>query len=385
MELQRLMEKVSHMDVSLIAGKGGIHNLVTWVHMVETAEASDFLEGGEIAFTTGLGLGTQTNLLDLIQLMYEKKVAGVIVNTGPFIEEIPQDTIDFCNEKNFPLFVIPWKIHLAEVMRIFCFAITKDEQRILETAAGFKNAIFFPKQEELYVVPLSQQGFRVSWKYSVCMMSLTHTATELPIRLEQLVTSLDTYARHKYDNFAIFSHDAEILIVAANYSENELHTFIGDLCSRASQLLASGEAISMGCGKLTKSIRCLWKSYRQAKSIQKLQENGKIDHSLIFYSDMGIYKLLMGIEDREIIQEYYDKTIHPLLDYDEKNDSDLTVVLRAYLNHNGSVKETADELYVHRNTINYKLTRISEILSMDLSQLNTRLQLSVGFMLEDML
>ena len=119
MELQRLMEKVSHMDVSLIAGKGGIHNLVTWVHMVETAEASDFLEGGEIAFTTGLGLGTQTNLLDLIQLMYEKKVAGVIVNTGPFIEEIPQDTIDFCNEKNFPLFVIPWKIHLAEVMRIF--------------------------------------------------------------------------------------------------------------------------------------------------------------------------------------------------------------------------------------------------------------------------
>ena len=384
-ELQRLMEKVSHMDVNLIAGKGGIHNLVTWVHMVETTEASDFLEGGEVAFTTGLGLGNRTNLLDLIRLMYEKKVAGVIVNTGPFIEEVPEDAITFCNEHDFPLFVIPWKIHLAEVMRIFCFAITKDEQRILETAAGFKNAIFFPKQEELYVVPLSQQGFRVNWKYAVCMMNLSHTATDLPVRLEQLVNSLDTYARHKYDNFAIFSHDSEILIVAGNYSEHELHTFIQDLRSRASQLIASGESVSMGCGKLTKSIRCLWKSYRQAKSIQKLQENGKIDHSLIFYSDMGIYKLLMGIEDREIIQEYYDKSIRPLLDYDEKNDSDLAVVLRAYLNHNGSVKETADELYVHRNTINYKLTRISEILDMDLSQLNTRLQLSVGFMLEDML
>ena len=384
-ELQRLMEKVAHMDVNLIAGEDGIHNLVTWVHMVETTEASDFLEGGEIAFTTGLGLENRTNLLDLIQLMYEKKVAGVIVNTGPFIEEIPQDTIDFCNKNDFPLFVIPWKIHLAEVMRIFCFAITKDEQRILETAAGFKNAIFFPKQEELYVVPLSQHGFRVNWKYAVCMINLSHAATELPVRLEQLVNSLDTYARHKYDNFAIFSHDTEILIVAANYSKNELHEFIEDLCTRASQLLASGESISMGCGKLTKSIRCLWKSYHQAKSIQKLQENGKIDHTFIFYSDMGIYKLLMGIEDREIIQEYYNKTIRPLLVYDEKNDSDLAVVLRAYLNHNGSVKETADELYVHRNTINYKLTRISEILDMDLSQLNTRLQLSVGFMLEDML
>ena len=250
-ELQRLMEKVSHMDVNLIAGKGGIHNLVTWVHMVETTEASDFLEGGEVAFTTGLGLGNRTNLLDLIRLMYEKKVAGVIVNTGPFIEEVPEDAITFCNEHDFPLFVIPWKIHLAEVMRIFCFAITKDEQRILETAAGFKNAIFFPKQEELYVVPLSQQGFRVNWKYAVCMMNLSHTATDLPVRLEQLVNSLDTYARHKYDNFAIFSHDSEILIVAGNYSEHELHTFIQDLRSRASQLLASGESVSMGCGKVT--------------------------------------------------------------------------------------------------------------------------------------
>lgn len=384
-ELQRLMEKVAHMDVTLVAGEGGIHNLVTWVHMVETKEASNFLEGGEIAFTTGLGLGTQTNLLDLIQLMYQKKVAGVIVNTGLFIEKIPQDAIDFCNKENFPLFVIPWKIHLAEVMRIFCFAITKDEQRILETAAAFKNSIFFPKQEELYVVPLSQQGFRVNWNYSVCMLTLSHSATSLPIRLEQLVTSLDTYASHKYDNFAIFSHDNEILIVTGNYNEIQLREFIQDLYNFATQSLASGESLSMGCGKITKSIRCLWKSYRQAKSIQKLQKSAKSNHSLIFYSDMGIYKLLMGIEDHDIIDEYYSKTIQPLLEYDEKNDSDLAIVLRTYLNHNGSVKETADELYVHRNTINYKLSRIAEILDMDLSQLNIRLQLSVGFMLQDML
>ena len=105
----------------------------------------------------------------------------------------------------------------------------------------------------------------------------------------------------------------------------------------------------------------------------------------MFYSDMGIYKLLMGIEDKDIMEEYYDKTIRPLSEYDQKNNSDLSVVLRSYLNHNGSVKETADELYVHRNTINYKLNKISEILDIDLSLLSSRLQLSVGFMLQDML
>lgn len=383
-ELRRLVEKVAHMDITLLAGEGGMHRLVTWVHMVETTEASSFLEGGEVAFSTGLGLNGSDSLLELVSLMYEKQVAGVVINIGPFIETIPQPVLDFCDTHDFPLFVIPWKIHLAEVMRIFCFAITKDEQRTLETAAGFKNAIFFPKQEELYVVPLSQQGFRVTWTYAVCVIKLDG-ASELPVRLSQLVSSIDSYARHNYERFAVFSYDAQLLIVAANYTEEELRAFLHDIHNRALQMLASGETLTLGCGKITKSVRCLYKSYRQAKSIQALQEKGKLDPSLIFYSDLGIYKLLMGIEDREIIEEYYSRSVQPLLIYDRKNNSDLAVVLRTYLEHNGSVKETADELFVHRNTVNYKLTRIAEILDADLSQLNVRLQLLVGFLLEDML
>ena len=42
------------------------------------------------------------------------------------------------------------------------------------------------------------------------------------------------------------------------------------------------------------------------------------------------------------------------------------------------------EIY-HMHNEPFPPLRISEILDMDLSQLNTRLQLSVGFMLEDML
>ena len=106
---------------------------------------------------------------------------------------------------------------------------------------------------------------------------------------------------------------------------------------------------------------------------------------MLSYANMGIYKLLMSIEEREILEEYYEKTIQPLIEFDNQNDSDLATVLQIYLKHNGSVKETADELYVHRNTVNYKLNRISEILNLNLSSLDTRLQLTLGFMMKDML
>lgn len=387
-ELNRLIEKVSHMDITLIAGERGLANVVSWVHMIETKEASSFLEGGEIAFSTGIGLNNSLSILDLVENIWENHAAGIVLNIGPFLESIPPEVIDFGNTHDFPIFTVPWKIHIAEIMRIFSFTITKSDQANLEVAAAFKNAIFFPKQEELYVVPLSQRGFHLNWNYYVCVIKILQSGQQ-PVassRLETVSTEMDNCLRHrKFKKYAVFYNENQLLIVIGNYTEEALNSLINTTKEQLNRCLIKSEIYYMGIGKSTKSIRCLYKSYNQAISIQKLQENSKISRSLISYSNMGIYKLLMGIEDPDILTEYYEKTVLPLVEYDKKNDSDLALVLRSYLNHNGSVKETADELFVHRNTINYKLNKISELLNLSLSNLDTRLQLSLGFMLQDML
>lgn len=383
-ELYQLIQQVNNMDITLAAGQKGMHNLVTWVHMVETVEASTFLEGGEIAFATGFGLNNRQTLLELTKNIYNNNAAGLILNTGPFLEKVSDDVLTFGNEHKFPIFIVPWKIHLAEIMRIFCLAILKNDQKNLETSAAFKNAIFFPKQEELYVIQLSQRGFHINWHYAACVINLKSSKEHLSKKLNSIIVNLESHMQHNYDNFAILLQDTEILVILANYTNKQLQNFINELINHLKVLLAGKENFSIGIGKETKSIRCLYKSYRQAKNIQKLQSRNKIDESLISYSDMGIFKLLMSIEDEEILHEYYDHTIKPIQEYDKKNNSSLTTVLRCYLKNNGSVKETSDQLFIHRNTVNYKINKIEELLNMDLSSLDSRLQLSVGLMLEDM-
>lgn len=381
-DIYKLMSQVKKMDVTLVAGKKGLHNTVTWVHMIETIEATSFLDGGEIAFTTGFGLNNGQTLLELTECIYNGKAAGLVLNIGPFLEKVPEEVIEFGNKNNFPIFIVPWKIHLAEMMRIFSLTILKDSQENLEIAAAFKNAIFFPKQEDLYVIQLSQRGFKINWHYAACVINLKNTAN---INLDSIITNLETHMQHNFDNFAIFLHDTEIIIILSNYTSDTLHSFIDELTSHLNMLLAKKNDYTIGIGKLTKSIRCLHKSYRQAKNIEKLQLKNKIDKSLIFYSEMGIYKLLMNIENQDILNEYYEHSIKPIKEYDKNNNSSLTPVLRSYLKNNGSVKETADELFIHRNTVNYKIKKIEEMLNIDLSSLDARVQLIVGFMLEDML
>ena len=106
------------------------------------------------------------------------------------------------------------------------------------------------------------------------------------------------------------------------------------------------------------------------------------DKGVVAYQDLGIYKLLMDIENQDVINEYYAETIQRLVEYDKLNQTNYCDVLQCYLEHSGSVKETAEAMFVHRNTINYKINKIEEMLNCDLSELDTRLLYSIAFMLK---
>ncbi len=384
-ELKRLIDKVKDMDIKLVAGAGGESDPVTWCHMVENEIAADFLSGGELVFVTGIGLEDKKSLGRLISKLYEKKTAGVIINIGPYIDEVPKDVIDYCNEKNYPVYAVPWKIHLAEIMRIISYSITEEEHKEMEVTAAFKNAIYFPLEEELYLVPLSENDYQASWSYCACLIKLLSEKEITHSRMRSFRNTLDMIIKHYSKKIELFDYESQLVMVFANLNETEVLEVVDEINQRMKVLLLPAERITLGVGKVTKSIRCLYKSFKHAKAIQKLQKTGMIPEDKYYYGQLGIYRLLIGIDDQEIVEDYYSRVLKPLIDYDEQNQSDLKDVLKSYLDHDGSVNRTAEELFVHRNTINYKLNKIKDILNIDLSSLETRMELMLALALKEIM
>lgn len=94
----------------------------------------------------------------------------------------------------------------------------------------------------------------------------------------------------------------------------------------------------------------------------------------------------MSITDKEVFKDYYNDTLGELIEYDKNNDSNILEVLKYYLENNGSVqKNCGSTFYVHRNSINYRLNKVQDILDMDISDLDNRIQLRLAFMVRDML
>lgn len=378
--LSDLYENVKGQDFTLVAGEQGMNNVVRWLHMVESNAISSFLGGQEITFTTGIALGKDETLLDLVKSNIEHKASGMVVNIGPFIQEIPQEVIDYCNEKGFPLFVVPWKVHMAEIMRSISYMITESDKFNMELSSAVKNAIFFHEQEDMYVPQLERNNFLRNWSYCIVVIELIEE--NQPVSAEELQRYLKIM-----ENYLIFSRrktfafelGGSIVVLFSDYAEALVKRSVIDMLKRCN---FQREQCYVGIGRCMPNAQGINKSYRQACQVLKLQKSLHNDKGVVAYQELGIYKLLMDIENQDVINEYYAETIQQLVEYDRLNETNYCEVLQCYLDHSGSVKETAEAMFVHRNTINYKINKIEEMLNCDLSELDTRLLYSIAFMLK---
>ena len=67
-----------------------------------------------------------------------------------------------------------------------------------------------------------------------------------------------------------------------------------------------------------------------------------------------------------------------LIRYERKKDNQYLKILKTYLACNFNISETAKQLYMHRNTLLYKLERIREILGDTLDRYDARLLLMLA-------
>jgi hypothetical protein len=105
-------------QLTLLAGADALEVPVNWVHLVEDAAVASYFWGGELVVTTGVGQTGEHWLLELLQVLHQYQCSGVIINTGMYLTDIPQEAVDFCDQVGLALLTMPWHIHLSEVIKL---------------------------------------------------------------------------------------------------------------------------------------------------------------------------------------------------------------------------------------------------------------------------
>ena len=86
--------------------------------------------------------------------------------------------------------------------------------------------------------------------------------------------------------------------------------------------------------------------------------------------EVASHELLLASVPSSVLRSFQDRLLGPLLAYDERHRAELLPTLREFLACSGSWNACAARMYVHVNTVRYRIRRIEELTGRDLSCLD---------------
>ncbi len=186
------------------------------------------------------------------------------------------------------------------------------------------------------------------------------------------------YLKDKFS--ALFSYNNLVYYndMVVSIQDNEKLDMNSEFIQKARDLLIPNR-IYLGISKEFSDIAECRKYYFQAV---KAIEIGKIvcpENPLIFYSDIQLYDLLSSSHTPMDYKDFCHPVLITLREYDKKNHSDLYNTLFVYLKNNQSIQKTSEELFIHRNTMWYRMQKILDLVHVDFSNIENVLTLYMSY------
>jgi len=245
-----------------------------------------------------------------------------------------------------------------------------------------------PTDGDLLATRAQQSGFDPNGLYVVALFrALTDSGQSLPI--EALVSLVrDDMLRRQLDGAVGQYIDAIVALypLESVSSTPRVRTMIEELRAQLALRTPSG-LVAAGISRPYDGLRNLREAYREAKdSVNIAQELGENDDTT-FYGDLKLYQLLLALKERNLehLQHFFHETLVPLVEHDERKQSELVRTLEGFFAANGNLAQAAKDLDVHRNTLVYRLDKISELTDIDLNDPDNRLLLHLALKVQRVL
>lgn len=192
--------------------------------------------------------------------------------------------------------------------------------------------------------------------------------------MKSLLSSLTTYTTNRFPQLHLFSRKNQlVMLLGTEQKLSSLKTY--------NEISDTAEWIRMYIeqqGQSEREIFCtigstlpileLSQSFEEAKKVIQLLEDDSKEEKIYFFNDFYFDSFLVDSISKEQGKKFYTHYLNTLLSYDQDNNTSFTPTLKAYLAHHLNIATTSRALFIHRNTLLYRIEKIKGLLPVDLEQ-----------------
>ncbi len=385
-------------EMKLVGGNTGLEKCIEWVYVSECIEdpleGIKWLQGGEIVIITGVGIKSDSSVLTkLIEGISKRGGAALIVNVGRYIKEIPKQAIEKADKLELPLFTLPWEVRLVEVSKEISNTIilARIEEKFMN---DFLNNVLFGQMDLGINIKekASYFGYNLQGRCCICIIKINNSKgaskmqsledeisiSKVKLTFRKLVQ--DTLLKYSL-KVPIIDNDDEIIFLnrAEENSMNRLNKALMEIQEMIKSRHMNGISTNIGIGNGYEDMNLMKDSFNEAKIVIDSLRCEGLTQVIRKYSEIGVYSLIFGIENKKILENYCRQVIGPIIEKSNKNkDISSIEILDMYLNENCNVSIAAEKLYLHRNTLTYRIKKIEQLLNCNLHNFEECLKIKMA-------
>lgn len=370
----RIKDKIS---LTPLAGSDGFYRMVRWIQQDERASNLHLLRSGDLVISTEHTDVSTDELLDYIRSLNDMNASGLILYAHVTDSEdhmIAPEVEELCRELQFPLLCVPESIHIGDITREACSALF-DFDHAYDTVNDILSGLLYDphmsSRNEEYIVRF---GFPLDADY-VILAFRDDEKVFFQSANDDNYKYLNRFFYTLGEKFFYFREAGYGVILLQDVPYGRAYAYAKKIVKDLSEIHHS-RTLRCGVGTIVSNLTNIKLSFRNARAAVSYAKFK--DSKCISFDEMGFYKMLFSSEDQKILREYT-TCLEPILSYDRKHNSKLVKTLAVYLKSGRSIQRVASELSCHRNTINYRMGRIEELLYLDINDYENAFILELAF------
>ena len=376
-------------QAKVIAGLGGMEKGIRWSYKAENINFEKWVRGKELLIVSSPV--TQRKNFDLyktIEKAIELHMSCALLLIGEnYVTQIDKKVIDLAENNDFPLFTMPWDVPLLDFFEELGHAISylddrKDIEDSLLAEIIFGSCINTSSIEQ----KCRQMGYDLSVLEQVFVLHLSEqnsneTCNRLKYhddkpsdectRKNQRITNdqIRSYAQTLKEYFSQCNYPAivscygdRIIGFMRNCADDRKK--IIEIFERFAKFLQNDRneiEYTLNIGETCENISKLQKSFHETSKINSALEHINRKNDIVFYDEIGFYRMLMSYENTAPMQQFAYEVLSPVIQYEKKAHTQLMETMWAYFECDCNLQRTADKLFSHKNTVKYRLQRVEQL------------------------
>lgn len=347
-------------NAKLKAGHAGITNTIQYVNILDnrfddTDTSSTLTNYGENFYLTSMYYGKDdpSYILNVLRHFIDVNASAVCI-VEEYLTELPQEAYKLCDEYKLPILFVdrktPYSIIISSIMELkLSYQKSKQMERLLleltrpdcsDESIRYTLNQLNPNFEDIVIavhcsIPVSTRKNPAGIANQLKLIS----------KINEYSSAFASEYRGGVMLVYSFSHIRESSSNLPESSIAEIRALLPDAIIGVSQPHALME---------------LGKALTEASTATKLASMG--ENRIAYFHRLGPIRLILELQGKAPFDNYYRELFEPLKAYDDKYNSNLLETLTAFVEHNMDYSKTSKAMFVHENTVRYRLSKIKSLI-----------------------